>query len=673
MGKDKIEGIRILLVDDDEDEYVLLRAMLNDISPVYDLQWVGSYDEALTIITQGAYDVMFFDYHLGGRSGLALLQEPAIQATHIPVILLTGQEGHNTDTAALRAGAADYLHKANIDAQLVERTIRYAIERGRTLQDLRQSEARYRAVVDGQTDFLIRYDPDFNLTFVNQTYCAFRRQSPETLLGTFALEGIAADHREQFQKAVLDLTENNANYNVELTTGQDDRWQNWATRAIFDDAHQLFEFQSVIRDITERKRVEQELNSRLEELKTLRRVDAELTDSLDMTSVSTLALDSAMRLSGADIAVMGLYDPEGDELRLHEAYGVADLVPVADIFAQQHGVIGQVIRTGTPLFIPVVAQEPNCRPTTPDMTAQMLIPLMSHERVMGLIRLETRLPDRFNPSVFEFLQLVTARIAVALDNARLYQVQKAQLEEMQKLYEQVSELEQLKTDMIRIASHDLRNPIGVMQGYIEMLQWEIQNGEYNAGNIKEKLHVMQKMASRMRKITSDILSVDRIEQSSHIQATQQLDLTSLIREVCEEQRWLAQAKNHTYALHLPEAATYIKGDVAQIREALVNLVNNSIKYTPEQGKILISLEYDGDAAIFEVIDNGYGIPKNMQQRLFQPFYRAKTRETATIEGTGLGLHLVKNIIERHGGRIIFRSRHQKGSTFGFQLPVKRHE
>ena len=84
---------------------------------------------------------------------------------------------------------------------------------------------------------------------------------------------------------------------------------------------------------------------------------------------------------------------------------------------------------------------------------------------------------------------------------------------------------------------------------------------------------------------------------------------------------------------------------------------------------MVSLEFDGDAAIFEVQDTGYGIPENMQKRLFEPFYRAKTKETSAIEGTGLGLHLVKNIVERHHGRMIFRSRYQEGSTFGFQIPT----
>jgi len=138
----------------------------------------------------------------------------------------------------------------------------------------------------------------------------------------------------------------------------------------------------------------------------------------------------------------------------------------------------------------------------------------------------------------------------------------------------------------------------------------------------------------------------------------------------------ATGKSLDYAYELPDAEIPLVGDDALLQEAATNLISNAIKYTPAGGEISIRLEYDGDAAIFEVSDTGFGVPQAMQPRLFEPFYRAKTRDTANIEGTGLGLHLVKSIIERHGGRVIFRSEEGAGSTFGFQIPtngVDSHE
>ena len=118
----------------------------------------------------------------------------------------------------------------------------------------------------------------------------------------------------------------------------------------------------------------------------------------------------------------------------------------------------------------------------------------------------------------------------------------------------------------------------------------------------------------------------------------------------------------------PDTAMVL-GDDAQLYEAVTNLIGNAIKYTPDEGSIDVQLIISPDNRVcYQVIDTGYGVPEDRQNRLFEPFYRSKTTETATIEGTGLGLHLVKNIIDRHNGEMIFKSIYRQGSTFGFLLP-----
>jgi two-component system, OmpR family, phosphate regulon sensor histidine kinase PhoR len=113
----------------------------------------------------------------------------------------------------------------------------------------------------------------------------------------------------------------------------------------------------------------------------------------------------------------------------------------------------------------------------------------------------------------------------------------------------------------------------------------------------------------------------------------------------------------------------VTGDEAQLQEAFVNILMNAIKYTPANGRIQIRLRQQDAFALLEIQDSGFGIPDELQPNLFRPFYRAKTQDTANIPGTGLGLHLVKNIIERHQGRMIFQSTYGSGSTFGFILPL----
>jgi signal transduction histidine kinase len=141
------EPIRVLLVDDDEDYYVLTRAAFSDIEgQSYELDWKISYDDALAAMQRTRYDVCLLDYHLGGRDGLELLQDARQGGYPAPMIMLTGHGDRQVDLEAMAAGAADYLYKARTDAALLERSIRYAIDRTRMMDALRENEARIAAL-----------------------------------------------------------------------------------------------------------------------------------------------------------------------------------------------------------------------------------------------------------------------------------------------------------------------------------------------------------------------------------------------------------------------------------------------------------------------------------------------------------------------------------------------
>jgi signal transduction histidine kinase len=173
----------------------------------------------------------------------------------------------------------------------------------------------------------------------------------------------------------------------------------------------------------------------------------------------------------------------------------------------------------------------------------------------------------------------------------------------------------------------------------------------------------------MKKIIRDILSLQRIEELAQGNINEAIDLNGLARQVYESQRYPAAHKGQILRFESPDYQMVIRGDSAQLREAMTNLISNAIKYTPDGGEITIYLWEENDMFYFDVVDNGYGIPEDQQDRLFQPFFRAKSQETQPIEGTGLGLHLVQNIIQRHKGRMRFQSVYGQGSTFGFEFRV----
>lgn len=422
----------------------------------------------------------------------------------------------------------------------------------------------------------------------------------------------------------------------------------------------------LIREITDLKRVQEELSTHIEDLTILRQVDAELADKLKMERATQLGLDAMMRLSNARSGFVALL--EAEQLKLVHIIGAYSIPTITQYLERHDTLVAEVLKTRQPIWLvgEELKQHPIYEPLIERTVALIIMPLILHNRLIGIVNLETINAEDFTYESFEFLQLMVGRIAVSLENARLVAQINWQLEEQQRLYEEVSRLEQIKTDMIRIASHDLRNPLAAILGYLEMLNWDFENlSETHQGYIKN----IDEAARRMQKITSDILSLERIEETALHKTSENFDLNNLIQQTYNEHRPSAQLKKHNYLLELPGYRVVVDADPIQLHEAIANLVSNALKYTPNHGEVKLTLDVVGNTARVRIIDNGFGIPEEKQERLFQPFYRAKTQETESIQGTGLGLHLVKNIVERFGGTLVYKSTYQQGSTFGFDMPL----
>lgn len=414
-------------------------------------------------------------------------------------------------------------------------------------------------------------------------------------------------------------------------------------------------------ELIEKEIIEAALNSRINQLQMLRRIDGELSDSLDMNSVLQIALDAAARASNAENIAIGLL--EGDLLVCAAAVGG---YPVGTVWNKDSGLTGRSLRRMESQLVLNVKEDPDYRALIPETQAQMNIPLLYRDRLIGVIQLETARPSRFSEDAFTFLKLIAARVAAAIDNAQLFQVSQQRLAELRQLYDRLRELEQLKSDMIRIAAHDLRNPLNTIMGYAYLL---LENKLTDGTDPMQFLRNIREAAQKMNTIIGDILSLERIEAMAANAHMQRFNLSDLIARSYGANEETAKAKRQTLTLKVEEPDLMVQGDEAQVREAIDNLIGNAIKYTPDGGSIKVRGWQESGGALFEVEDTGYGIPESMHARLFQPFFRAITDETEKIQGTGLGLHLVKNIIVRHHGQMRFHSEYGKGSKFGFRLPV----
>ncbi len=527
--------------------------------------------------------------------------------------------------------------------------------------NLYESREQWRSLTTSSPDFIIVLDSDLNIQFANK---ASPGLTVEQIIGTPIYIYVAKERQAEIKKILESV----------LRTGESARYETeyyhpdrsiiyYESRVVPRMQHdQIVGLIISTRDVTEHKKAEEERGKRLKQLATLHHVEADLTRKLNIDYVLTMALDVIVRLSLADNAAIGLIEEDG-RVQVAKAMGnYSDALR----FEFDHSIAGRVIRERQAELVTDVKTDPDYHPHIASTRAQIAIPLISQDRLIGIVLLETSKPFRFTEEVFEFLQLITGRVAVAIDNAQLYKVSQQQLAELQNLYTQVSQLEHLKTDMIRIAAHDLRNPLAVISGYAALLD---KPEEQLSKQQREYIGQIALATQQMSGITDNVLSLERIEATTQEDYESELDLSEVAREAFEYNRGQAQQKAQDYALHLPAAPLIVHGDAAQLGEAIGNLISNAVKYTPDNGRVAVRLQQRDGRALFEVEDSGYGVPEDQQERLFQPFFRVRTSETAGIEGTGLGLYLVKSIIKRHKGQMYFHCVHGEGSTFGFELSL----
>jgi PAS domain S-box-containing protein len=429
-----------------------------------------------------------------------------------------------------------------------------------------------------------------------------------------------------------------------------------------DSAGQPTGFCGIARDVTVRHNAELRLDQRVHLMSILQQVDIELNHTLDIDHTLNTAMSAAVYLSRASAGGIGLI--RGSQAEIVRGFGGYR----TDMPFMTGGIVARVVNRRQPEWVQDVSLDPDYQAIIPATRSQITCPMIAHDKLIGVIVLETDQPSTFTNEVYEFVQLLTARIAIAIDNAQLYGIAQQQLEELRALNAQLQELEQLKSDMIRIASHDLRSPLGIIGGYLSILRDDLMDSltpEHHT-----YIEAMMQGLDRIDRLTTDFLSLERL-QSAKRPLTDPVDIGLLVHKAVYDAREPARLKSLTLESDLIADPLIVIGEETDLYEAIVNLLNNAIKYTPSGGRVHTRLLVEHDRVVFLVEDTGIGIPEEYHHRLFQSFFRVKTSETRDIPGTGLGLHLVKKIITRHGGSVIFQSKAGEGSIFGFTLPIAR--
>ena len=233
-----------------------------------------------------------------------------------------------------------------------------------------------------------------------------------------------------------------------------------------------------------------------------------------------------------------------------------------------------------------------------------------------------------------------------------------------------AQVEQLKTDFYSMVTHDLRNPAGSIKTALLMLQ-ETETGPLNDEQ-RKLVEIAQISADKLITLINNYLDYARIDAGYLELAAEETDLRAVVEASARPAALEAQHRRQTLALDLPDGPLYATVDAQRLGHVVDNLLNNAIKYTPLEGAIEVRLWREGKHALLRVSDTGYGILAEEIDSLFQPFHRGRNPATRSIRGTGLGLLIVKEIVERHGGSVDVRSEGVpgRGSIFTVRLPLR---
>ena len=219
--------------------------------------------------------------------------------------------------------------------------------------------------------------------------------------------------------------------------------------------------------------------------------------------------------------------------------------------------------------------------------------------------------------------------------------------------------------------HELRNPLAVLKGFAEMLVYQTRRGKGPklADWQREAVEEIDEATSRLDKLTEDLLDVTRLQAGRLVLSRNPTDLVALIRRMVTQRQMTT--KQHGFSLDTEHLFLMVNVDRVRIEQVLTNLLSNAIKYSPQGGTIELSLreEVEPHEALLSIRDRGIGIPAEQQVRIFGRFVRAENARTSEISGTGLGLYLSRELVERHGGRLWFESAEGEGSTFFMTLPL----
>ena len=410
-----------------------------------------------------------------------------------------------------------------------------------------------------------------------------------------------------------------------------------------------------------------ELAKRVGELEALREVGEAVSSSLDVDRVlSTIAMH-AVRLTGTDGGSIMEYSERDRCFRVRSVYrtqpDVVDRLRSIRIDLDET-LVGRAARERRPIVVP------NLGDTELDPHLQILhdagwrslvaVPMLREDQIVGSLIVRRKRTGDFTDETVDLLETFASQSALALLNAQLFR----------ELKEQSVELElasRHKSEFLASMSHELRTPLNAVLGFSEVLL-ERMFGEINQRQ-EEYLRDIHGSGQHLLELLNEILDLSKVEAGRMELQYSTFDLRSLLEDAASMLRERAALHSIDVRIEAGDDVGHVYSDQLRLKQVLLNLVTNAVKFTGDGGSVVVSARRDGTEILFAVTDTGIGVPEADRERIFESFQQGG-RGGSREEGTGLGLTLSRRLVELLGGHMWLETEVGKGSTFGFSLPAR---
>jgi signal transduction histidine kinase len=535
----------------------------------------------------------------------------------------------------------------------------------RRTDDLRRSDARFRDVIERNADAIVVVDESGVVRFVNSAATKLLGASRKQLLDSPFGFPLVTDETTE-----LDLPRNGDPRVAEMRVVESE-WEG-ETACI-----------ASLRDVTERKRAERDARELIREhaaraaaeeaarrLRFLLESSTVLASSLDYTAIlSALARRCVSEI--ADWAVVYSVDEAG----VPHGLEVAHCEPAKAALASElllgpidpdgpHPVLA-VVRARKPVlantvgdaFLESVTQDSRQLEIVRELGAAsfMIVPIVALDQTLGAIALVSGRRDRrFDEQDLTLAEDIAARAALAVANARLY--------------EEARKANKTKSDFLAVVSHDLRTPLTAIIGYVDLMEMGVPDPLPDA--TRQRLRRIRTSATHLQYLLNELLVFARLDSGREEVRLRDVDLCDVARDVAAVGEPLALERGLGFHLDLPDNPINLRTDADKVRQVLLNLVGNSVKYT-HHGEIRVELREPAERlALIRVRDSGIGIAEQHRQQIFEPFWQIDPDQRSRDGGTGLGLSVVRRLVRLLGGDVSVESELGKGSTFTVTLPSR---